>query len=103
VTVGDTVQVEPHPWFHDLEVKGDYVHEEGRRGRVLVIRRVEECKACNTIRTTLIDAQTWTVRSRRYSNRTTVVRMPRSEYLKAEFRRTTTWAPEILHKLGFDR
>jgi hypothetical protein len=80
---------EPHPWFHDWYLRGDFVHEETRGGRILSVRREEKCRACAKMRLTVIDVPQWTIRRRVYVGKTKVVRLPRGEYRKQEFLQTT--------------
>jgi len=43
-----------HGRHHDWAIKGDYVLER-KRGRILLIRRVEKCNDCTRIKTQTID------------------------------------------------
>ena len=95
-----TAQTEPHPWFHDWDVTGDFVHKATNRGKVKAIRRMERCPYCGKERRTVIDIPSWTVRYRSYIGKVKVVRLTKPEYLKRAFMRSTPLTDEELTAMG---
>jgi hypothetical protein len=92
--------VENHPYYHDWSMVGDFVHSE-RRGRITIVERRERCENCAKLRLTLIDVKRWEqIGRRRYRGNVKVIRLPKSEYLKTAWMKTTDWTKDDLARLA---
>lgn len=94
--------VEDHPVFHDWYKATDYVEAKNSRGRVIEVKRVEECRACPTLRITSIDTNVWEKKgpSRyKYDKDTTIERISRQEYLRQTFLASSDLPEEVKNVL----
>jgi hypothetical protein len=84
--------IENHPIYHDFYRFVDYVYERNSRNRLIVIKRVFDCSACNTKRIWLINIDYWEVvsRSYKYDRTQKIVRIGKSEWLKKLITESTT-------------
>jgi hypothetical protein len=95
-TFGESV--EQHPYHHDFYRCTDYVLDKNCRGRVIEVKRVEECKFCPTKRITIIDTNVWERKRKpyyKYDKGFTIKRVSARTFLMNNFLSTTNLSTDL--------
>ena len=93
--------IEQHPKRHDWYRATDFVTDKNTRGRVIGVRRVEECRYCPTTKVTLIDTNLWERKGHpyyKYRKGVVIQRIDPREFLKRLFFATTDLSPSLFGK-----
>jgi hypothetical protein len=94
--------IEDHPIFHDWYRQTDVVTAKNNRGRVIEVKREEQCRFCPTLRITNIDTNVWERAGHpryKYVKDVAIIRMAKPAYLRQRFLATTDLPDEIKAKL----
>lgn len=90
--------MEKHPYRHDWYKSTDVVIQRNSRGRIIEVKRHEDCRFCGTKRVTRIDTNVWERKGHPryiYIKGQKIIRITARDFLKSLFLETTDLPHEL--------